>query len=74
MNYEREIRQKYGSNARIEFMIAIPEDELETLKARVKDLKGHLKDLELEKELLNIVNSYIFIYNLLSMQNTGCKH
>lgn len=60
-------RGNYFLREEIRVMIAIPEDELETLKARVKDLKGHLKDLELEKELLNIVNSYIFIYNLLSM-------
>lgn len=60
-------RGNYFLREEIRVMIAIPEDELETLKAVVKELKGHLQDLELEKELLNIVNSYIFIYNLLSM-------
>lgn len=60
-------RGNYFLREEIRVMIAIPEDELETLKAVVKELKGHLQDLELEKELRDIVNSYIFIYNLLSI-------
>lgn len=66
-------RGNYFLREEIRVMIAIPEDELETLKIRVKELKGHLKDLELEKELMDIVNSYIFIYNLLSMPGGWTK-
>lgn len=66
-------RGNYFLREEIRVMIAIPENELETLKVRVKELKGHLQDLELEKELMDIVNSYIFIYNLLSMPGGWTK-
>ncbi|MEN6574447.1 methyl-coenzyme M reductase family protein [Methanobacterium aggregans] len=61
-------RGTYFLREEVRVMIALPENELENLGAVVKELKGHLQDLELEHELTAIINFYISIYNILSIE------